>query len=973
MLKSLLDRTVAIGSAWLILATSVWALEAPLVLSKGPEESVGGSGRLTAIATDSQNQPHIVADGGTYAYMYDRIGGTPWRSSSLNVASLGFRQYYNPHLEIDSADRAWSSGIMVAGLGLILRHNVAVNPTAPSFYNVRVQGAWDTGNLSLDPEYPFESILMSAYGYWRKATYSPTSGRLEFGDTGRMYAGQDGEKKGFWISKAGAVNHPGGRKQNVWHLAIGGYNSAYPDEYQNSMRLAKGLPRVVWATYAAYSTMQNDGTYVDCVSDNKDSERAYMICDFTAGGILGSSAGVSMNIWNGNNMVFNPNGGLLKIDGNGTSGLRRFAPQLAPAKDGGCFATWTRGGRVKVRWISPTGQMGDEWDVAAGNYANICVDKQGNLHISYVNNGVKYQKWNLSGTVSAASLPGDFNGDGADDLAVFNPANNKWYIQNVATTSAIVDGVSFGPAGGTPLTGDFNGDTNTDLVVFDASSNVWHIQDVGSATALPNSPMQFDAARVGAIPVVADFNGDGRDDLGLYVPSNGTWFAKDLITGVMPLNGLQLGTATMTPVPADYNGDGTADPAVYDSTSAKWYIVDGVNPATQLAWGVEIGPKGAKAIPADYNGDGAVEMAVFDVARNIWYYQVLPGIPPVVTQVRALGFSGVTPVRGDFDGDSKTDLAIFNGGDGKWYVLKSEADPKSSYYRQWGWNGAVPVRGDYDGDGINDQAVYDPAGGKWYIKTLTGTQLAWANQWGWNGAMPVPGDYDGDSLSDQAVFDGASGKWYIKTLAGTNLAWANQWGWSGTTPVSGDYDGDGLSDQAVFDRASGKWYIKTLAGTNLAWANQWGWSGATPVPGDYDGDGLSDQAVFDGASGKWYVKTVAGTTLAWASPWGWTGAIPVTGDYDGDNLSDQTVFDRAGGKWYIKTLAGVQLAWARQWGWNGVVPVAGDYTGDGKSDLMFFDSSAGDWYLQALNAPESYIIFGRVFGGAGFMPIGAGN
>jgi hypothetical protein len=961
---------IAVMVSLLFSGLRLWA-QGPEVLFKGPEESVGGSGRLTTIATDSRSQPHIMADGGTYLYIYDRIGGTPWRATNLNMLAYQARQYYNPHLEIDSADRAWSSGILVGGLGLIVRENVAVNPAEFYLSHQRIQGAWDTGNLSLDPEYPLECVLMSAYGYWKKVVFTKDATyRVVEVDRGRMYAGQDGEKKGFWISKAGAVQHPGGRKQNVWHLAIGGYNATYPDEYQNSMRQAQGLPRVVWATYGAYSTMQNDGTYVDCVSDNKAAERAYMICDFTAGGGVGSSAGVSMNIWNGNSMVFNANGGLLKIDGNGTSGLRRFAPQLAPAKDGGCYATWHRGGRVKVRWISPTGVMGSEWDVAAGTYANVCVDKQGNLHISYVNGGVKYQKWIMSGSVTASSLPGDYDGDGTNDLAVFNPANNQWYIQKVASTNRIVDGRIFGPAGGAPLAGDFNGDGKTDLVVFDPVTSTWYIQDAASATALTNTPIQFDASKIGAIPVVGDFNGDNSDDLGLYVPASGMWYAKNLSNGTLLVNGQQLGTSAMTPVPADYNGDGTADLAVFDSPTAKWYILDGTNLSHKLAWDLVCGTKGSKPIPADYDGDGSDELAVYDASRSVLIYRTLDETGPAF--VRQWGFPGGTPVRGDFDGDGKMDLAIFNSADGNWYILKSEEDPKSTYYSQWGWNGVLPVPGDYDGDTTNDLAIFDPTSGDWYIRKLAGPTLAWKSNWGFAGCKPVPGDYNGDQASDLAVFNPATGRWYVRTLGGTILSSGNQWGWPGAVPVPGDYNGDGNSDQAIFDPTSGYWYIQTLGGTTLAWARQWGWNGVIPVSGDYNGDSTNDLAVYYPVSGLWYIQTMGGAVLASGVQWGWSGATLVSGDYNGGG-SDLTAFNRGNGLWYIKTLGGVVLANGNAWGWKGVIPVSGDYDGDGISDQMFFDQTVGDWYLKSLTTPGTIIAFGRNWGGAGFMPIGAAN
>ena len=85
------------------------------------DEKAGNDGRLSSIAVDTLNQPHIMSDnGGTIVYMYDKVGGT-WRSTSLNVGSSGYRQFSNPALEIDRNNRAWCSGIIVvpSGLGFV--------------------------------------------------------------------------------------------------------------------------------------------------------------------------------------------------------------------------------------------------------------------------------------------------------------------------------------------------------------------------------------------------------------------------------------------------------------------------------------------------------------------------------------------------------------------------------------------------------------------------------------------------------------------------------------------------------------------------------------------------------------------------------------------------------------------------------------------------------------------------------------
>ncbi len=287
----MMNRFIAVGlSVWIGMAAGGrLAAQGPELLALGAEEAAGGSGRLSSIAVDSLNQPHIVCDGGTYAYFYDKVGGV-WSASSLNVGSMGYKQYYNPHIEIDAADRAWVSGILVSGLGLIVRESMSAAPSGPYFSDQRIQGAWDSGNLSIDPAFALDCVLMSARGRWKKVSYSAASAnRVVDAGSGTLYAGADGEKKGFWISKAGSVGHADGTTRGVWHLAIGGYSAAEPNQYQNSVRNALGQARVTWASYSPYNTMEDDGTYVECVSDALNPQIAYMVTDFSCGGKFSGS------------------------------------------------------------------------------------------------------------------------------------------------------------------------------------------------------------------------------------------------------------------------------------------------------------------------------------------------------------------------------------------------------------------------------------------------------------------------------------------------------------------------------------------------------------------------------------------------------------------------------------------------------------------------------------------------------------
>lgn len=145
---------------------------------------------------------------------------------------------------------------------------------------------------------------------------------------------------------------------------------------------------------------------------------------------------------------------------------------------------------------------------------------EGNWYVLYEDGTAAVQQWGLAGDIP---VPADYDGDGKADFAIWRPADGNWWIINSGFASGVT-AESFsvhqwGLWGDYAMPGDYNGDGKADPAVWRPWNGTWYLRDLPS-----NDAEVVQWGLPGDEPRLGDFNGDGVLDVNVWRASDGTWY-----------------------------------------------------------------------------------------------------------------------------------------------------------------------------------------------------------------------------------------------------------------------------------------------------------------------------------------------------------------------------------------------------------------------------------------------------------------
>ncbi|MEU6238290.1 transglycosylase family protein [Kitasatospora sp. NPDC047058] len=202
------------------------------------------------------------------------------------------------------------------------------------------------------------------------------------------------------------------------------------------------------------------------------------------------------------------------------------------------------------------------------------------------------------GNTPMVPLAGDFDGDGTDTQAAYDPTTSTFYLAN--TGSAAQSTLVFGVPGNRPVLGRWDGGTSQPGVYMPGTAT-FHLRHAdGGVTA-------FAFGNGGDWrPVAGDWDGDGSVTVGLYDPATSTFYLRNSSTAGPADRTVVFGNPGSIPLAGDWDHSGRTGIGVYMPDSHTFYFRHDDGTVTSVGYGVA----GDTPVTGDWNGDGRATQGV---------------------------------------------------------------------------------------------------------------------------------------------------------------------------------------------------------------------------------------------------------------------------------------------------------------------------------------------------------------------------